>query len=89
MAKIVRAWENDKVNYHRVVKVLDSENIDEIRYNVDSEQMMISFTNNTKYEYYDIPCHVFGAIVIADSVGSCFNELVKNKSNLYTYRKVI
>lgn len=86
MTKIVKP-ENTPI-YHRTVSIFDSQNIKRISYNVDSEQMFVEFSASGNYLYSNVPPHVFGAIVIADSVGSVFNDLITKNPERYPYKKV-
>lgn len=87
MARLIKIDSNPM--YHRSVDVLDSENISVIKYNIDNGNMFVQFTTGAKYEYSNVDSHVFGAIIIADSVGVSFNSLITKNPDRYPFRKVI
>jgi len=47
--------------------------------------MKARFRTGKEYEYYDVPADVFKAVLIADSVGKAFSELIKG---IYKYKEV-
>lgn len=53
--------------------------IDRIAYDEESEILTVTFRENGKYLYYDVPAAVFDAFRKAPSAGSFFNAHVKDQ----------
>ena len=56
---------------------LDSSNLSRIRYDKNSEILVIEFHGGRKYQYFDVPIQVFEGLKNADSYGKYFNEHIK------------
>lgn len=74
-----------KVVFHRHMIVGDSDIISEMAYNIDTKQMLVVFSNGSKYLYNSITLAQFSTIVGAQSVGSTFNKM---KAAFLDYKKV-
>ncbi|MCC4242751.1 KTSC domain-containing protein [Thalassospira povalilytica] len=62
-----------------------SSNLAAIGYDEDSETLQIEFLNNTTYQYFDVPAHIFSDLLNADSAGG---YLAKHIKGHYRYSRV-
>lgn len=75
-------------SFTRVCKIYDSENVVQIKYNLEKEEMFVEFSNSGSYIYQNITPAIFGHIISSESVGSELNvKVIKNKQ-VFPYRKV-
>lgn len=58
---------------------LISSMIDRIAYDEETDILTVTFRENGKYLYYDVPAAVFDAFSKAPSAGSFFNAYVKDQ----------
>lgn len=58
--------------------ISNSTNISEIEYFPDTEKMIVTFKNNSKYEYESIPQHIIEELKNSQSVGSYFQTRIRN-----------
>jgi hypothetical protein len=58
----------------RVLTVNDSSNISTIQYDHVTKDMIVEFTNRTRYIYHNVDAPVFGSLASAQSVGELFNR---------------
>ncbi len=66
-------------------KPVTSSNIASIGYDENTSTLEIEFLNNTIYQYFDVPQHVYNGIMSADSHGQ---YLAQNIKGVYRYSKV-
>ena len=66
-------------------KPVTSSNIASIGYDENTSTLEIEFLNNTIYQYFDVPQHVYDGIMNADSHGQ---YLAQNIKGVYRYSKV-
>ena len=64
---------------------VESSNIASIGYDTNSETLEIEFLNESVYQYYGVPEHVYGELMSAGSHGSF---LASNIKGAYNYSKV-
>lgn len=74
--------DDNPIIFTRVVTVLDSSNIDIIKYNPDTQNMTVSFLTGATYLYNPVNSVLFGTIVSADSVGSVFAASIRGNKNI-------
>lgn len=67
--------------FERTVTTLDSSFIDCIEYDVENQVMRVHFITGSIWDYQDVPPVIFGSLACAQSVGSVFNELVRDRYN--------
>lgn len=63
---------------------VNSSNVAAIGY--DSGTLTVKFTNNSIYQYFNVPENVFRAFLNASSKGKFLHQNVKNH---YAYRRII
>ncbi|WP_308990433.1 MULTISPECIES: KTSC domain-containing protein [Mariniflexile] len=66
-------------------KPVTSSNIASIGYDENTSTLEIEFLNNTIYQYFDVPQHVYDGIMSADSHGQ---YLAQNIKGVYRYSRV-
>jgi KTSC domain len=64
---------------------VSSTSVAAVGYADDSQTLQIEFLNGTRYQYFDVPEHVFDALIAADSPGG---YLAANIKGVYRYSKV-
>lgn len=64
---------------------VSSSTISALHYSEVSHTLRVWFTNGAVYDYYKVPPEEYENLVHAGSIGSHYNEFIKN---LYDYRKV-
>jgi KTSC domain len=62
-----------------------SSNISTVGYDPTSATMEVEFTSGAVYQYFDVPRSIFEAVISSASVGSSFQDLVKDR---YRYIRV-
>ncbi len=65
---------------------VQSSNIDAVGY--QDNRLFIRFHGGAEYAYDKVPREVFQEIVRAESVGSCFHNLIKKRPEKYPYRRL-
>lgn len=66
-------------------KPVSSSNIASIGYDENSSTLEIEFLNNSIYQYFDVPLHIYQGLMKADSHGQF---LAQNIKGVYRYSKV-
>ena len=66
-------------------KPVSSSNIASIGYDEATSTLEIEFLNNSIYQYFDVPQHIYQGLMNADSHGQ---YLAKNIKGVYRYSKV-
>lgn len=66
-------------------KSVTSSNIASIGYDEASSTLEIEFLNNSIYQYFDVPQHIYKELMQADSHGK---YLAQNIKGVYRYSKV-
>lgn len=66
-------------------KPVTSSNIASIGYDENTSTLEIEFLNNTIYQYFDVPLHIYQGLMQADSHGQF---LAQNIKGVYRYSKV-
>jgi len=61
-----------------------SSTISSAGYDRETMTMEVLFVNGTKYEYFDVPEHIFQALLSAPSAGAYLNSNIRNT---YRYAK--
>lgn len=65
--------------------IQNSSNIASIGYDESSSTLEIEFLNNSIYQYFDVPQHIYQALMLADSQGQ---YLAQNVKGVYRYSKI-
>ncbi len=66
-------------------KSVTSSNITSIGYDENTSSLEIEFLNNSIYQYFDVPQHIYLGLMQADSHGQ---YLAQNIKEAYRYSKV-
>jgi len=66
-------------------KTVSSSNIASIGYDENSSTLEVEFLNNSIYQYFDVPQHIYEALMQADSHGK---YLAYNIKGVFRYSKV-
>ncbi len=64
---------------------VQSSNIASIGYDENTSTLEIEFLNNSIYQYFDVPQHIYRGLIQADSKGQF---LAQNIKGVYRYSKV-
>ena len=56
---------------------VESSTIEEIEYDVDKQELFVTFKNRKKYKYLDVEATWFRKMVEAESVGKFFSLYIK------------
>jgi hypothetical protein len=56
---------------------VQSSSIETIGYDSDSETLEVEFKNGSVYQYFDVPHHVYEAMLSSGSVGSYLAQSIK------------
>jgi hypothetical protein len=62
-----------------------SSNVRSIGYDPTSQTLEVEFQNSFVYQYYNVPAHVFEALIAAGSKGQFINSQIKN---MYAFSRV-
>jgi hypothetical protein len=62
-----------------------SSNINSIGYDENTSTLEIEFLNNSIYQYFDVPQHIYQGLMQADSLGQF---LAQNIKGVYRYSKI-
>jgi hypothetical protein len=62
-----------------------SSNVRSIGYDPTSQTLEVEFQNSFVYQYYNVPTHVFEALMAAGSKGQFLNSQIKN---MYAFSRV-
>ena len=63
---------------------IESEAIDEIRYDADRALLFVRFAHGGWYGYSDVPKQIYDAFIAAESHGRFFHQHVRDR---YEYRR--
>lgn len=66
-------------------KPVQSSNISSIGYDENSSTLEVEFLNNTIYQYFDVPQHIYKGLMQADSQGQF---LAHNIKGVFRYSKI-
>lgn len=66
-------------------KPVQSSNIASIGYDENSSTLEVEFLNNSIYQYFDVPHHIYRGLMQSDSQGQF---LAQNIKGVYRYSKV-
>lgn len=67
------------------VTAVESTTLRSIAYDESPGLLRLEFRNRAVYEYFGVPVEVHGTLLTAQSVGACFNEIVRG---CFPYRRV-
>ncbi|MCZ2102631.1 MAG: KTSC domain-containing protein [Chitinophagales bacterium] len=66
-------------------QTVNSSNIASVGYDEATSTLEIEFLNNSIYQYFDVPQHIYQVLMNADSHGK---HLAQNIKGVYRYSKV-
>jgi hypothetical protein len=69
-----------RTNILETVKV-NSTAINEVKYDIENNNLEVEFVNQSKYVYRNVPKHVFNGIKDSESKGKFINEFIIGKFN--------
>ncbi len=70
----------------KIIEVdINSTNLKSAKYNTETKDLVITFLNDSIYEYKDVPWDVFVKLRMSESQGKFFNVNISKK---YQYQKV-
>jgi hypothetical protein len=76
------------ISYDRVCDVFDSKNVESIAFCFKEKVMLVVFKTSASYRYYNVPDHIFGAILASKNIGSTLHHLVSKDPSTFPYEKV-
>ena len=62
-------------------KEVVSSQFKKVKYDSESKILIITFNNDKRYEYKDVPQSIFDSLMSAESLGKFFIAFVKNSFN--------
>jgi len=68
---------------HRVP--VNSSNVAEVGYDVESMTLEVAFRNGSTYQYFDVPENIYKGLLRAKSVGTYLSQEVKEA---YRYKRI-
>lgn len=75
----------EEIKGNVIYNIIQSSNIVESIYDLESQTMTIKFKNGTEYQYTDIPHKVYTQFRMAESQGKYFGSEISKK---YDYKKI-
>ena len=75
----------ENIEGKKILVEIQSSNLKSAEYDSESEDLTITFNNQSIYVYNKVPWNVFTKFRMAESQGKFFNENIGRK---YTYNKV-
>lgn len=75
----------ENIDGKKILVEIQSSNLKSAEYDSESEDLTITFNNQSIYVYNKVPWNVFTKFRMAESQGKFFNENIGRK---YTYNKV-
>jgi hypothetical protein len=76
---------NEKIDGNKIEVNIDSSNLKHAIYDTQSKELIITFKNDVKYSYENVPWEVFTKLRMSESQGKFFNL---NISKNYKYKKL-
>ena len=68
-----------------IVTAVESTTLKAIAYDESAAVLRLEFHSRAVYDYFGVPEAVHEALLLASSIGACFNELVRGR---YPYSRV-
>ena len=59
------------------IQTLESSNVAGFKYEESTQVLTVEFKNGSRYDYYDVPEHIFEGMMNADSKGKYLNAEIK------------
>jgi hypothetical protein len=53
--------------------------IRDFRYDAETQQLFITFVSGNEYVYDRVPPHVYEELLLAESKGECFNQVIRDQ----------
>lgn len=66
--------------------IVNSSNIKSASYDTDLKTLLVTFNNETQYEYEEVPWEIFTKFRMSESQGKYFNSEIQKK---YNYKKML
>lgn len=73
-------------NGNQIVCEYDSSNLKKGVYDTVTKKLTVTFGNDMRYEYDEVPHDVFAELNLAESQGKYFNQKI---AKAYTYKRII
>jgi hypothetical protein len=77
---------SEKIEGKLIIVTIKSSNLKEATYNTETEDLTVTFNNDSIYVYNKVPWNTFTKFRLAESQGKHFNENIA-KSHKYTKQK--
>ena len=69
-----------------IITAVESTTLKAIAYDESADVLRLEFRSRAVYEYFGVPAAVHEALLLAPSIGACFNEVVRG---WYPYCRVM
>lgn len=69
----------------KIINEIKSSNIKKTEYDTETKSLIIEFTNNSKYEYEDVPHQIYTKFRMVESQGKFFSSDISKK---YKFKKL-
>lgn len=73
-------------NGNQIVCEYDSSNLKKGVYDTVTKKLTVTFGNDMRYEYDEVPHDIFAELNLAESQGKYFNQKI---AKAYTYKRII
>ncbi len=69
----------------KIICEIESSNLIKTEYDSENKNLITTFKNGSKYEYYDLPHNIYAQFRLSESQGKFFNKAI---SKVYKYKKI-
>ena len=70
---------------NKIINEIKSSNVSKTEYDTITKELLVTFNNGLKYEYYDIPHQIYTQFRMSESQGKFFNSKI---AKTFKYKKV-
>jgi hypothetical protein len=84
--RLLKKWAKEKMQDYAIYEYVNSDALDRVEYEPNSETLVLYFMDGSMYSYYGVPVDIAAELVHADSHGEFFNDEIRND---YSYTKLI
>lgn len=75
----------EEVKGTKIINTIKSSNVKRTEYDIETKKLIVTFNNDTNYEYQDVPHQVYTRFRMSESQGKFFTTDISKK---YKYKKL-
>jgi hypothetical protein len=75
----------EEIKGTKIINTIKSSNVKRTEYDIETKKLIVTFNNDTNYEYQDVPHQVYTRFRMSESQGKFFTTDISKK---YKYKKV-